>query len=200
MPKIQFVLTGVCLITGLVAPGLAYAQGEPAPAPAAPAWSPYLAGGLIGLLSVMTLAIAKQKLGASSGYADMAGLIGRVVHPRHIASLKYFSENKPRVGWSLVFVISATAGAFIAAYTGGEFTGTYLQNIWIERFGADSYALRTGFALAGGVLMAYGARLAGGCTSGHGISGTMQLALSSWLSLICFFAGGVLTAMIVYRW
>ena len=39
--------------------------------------------------------------------------------------------------------------------------------------------------------MAFGSRLAGGCTSGHGISGTMQLSVGSWIAVICFFAGGI---------
>jgi len=51
----------------------------------------------------------------------------------------------------------------------------------------------------GGIIMGFGARWAGGCTSGHGISGTLQLAVSSWLAAICFFAGGILTAMFIYK-
>ena len=47
--------------------------------------------------------------------------------------------------------------------------------------------------------MVYGARLAGGCTSGHGISGTLQLAVSSWIAVICFFVGGIVTALLLYR-
>ncbi len=54
-------------------------------------------------------------------------------------------------------------------------------------------------AFGGGVLMGLGARWAGGCTSGHGISGTMQLALSSWIAAACFFAGGIAGAMLIYR-
>ena len=42
--------------------------------------------------------------------------------------------------------------------------------------------------------MAFGARFAGGCTSGHGISGTMQLNVGSWIAVICFFIGGIAVA------
>jgi uncharacterized membrane protein YedE/YeeE len=48
------------------------------------------------------------------------------------------------------------------------------------------------------MLMAFGARMAGGCTSGHGISGTLQWAIGSWISAICFFIGGVITAMLMF--
>ena len=45
----------------------------------------------------------------------------------------------------------------------------------------------------------FGARWARGCTSGHGLSGTMQLAVSSWLAVACFFIGGTITAMFFFR-
>ena len=48
---------------------------------------------------------------------------------------------------------------------------------------------------AGGLLMGTGARLAGGCTSGHGISGTMQLNTGSWIAVICLFIGGIAVAI-----
>jgi uncharacterized membrane protein YedE/YeeE len=158
-----------------------------------------LVGGLIGLLAVTTLSFAKKKVGASSAYASLAGVIGRVVAPNHLRTLRYFRDNPPRIGWSLIFVIGAGIGAWIAAWSGGELTGTYLQPMWLRRFGADSYGLRTLVAFMGGVAMAYGARMAGGCTSGHGISGTLQLALSSWIAVLCFFVGGIVTAGLLYR-
>ncbi len=182
-------------------PAVVQAANEvPAPYPyPEPAWSPYLVGGLIGALVLFTLSLASKKVGASSAYSDGAGLIGRVVAPRHIASLPYYRESKPMIGWTLVFVIGAIVGSCVAAWTGGELNGAYLQDLWVARFGADSFVLRTVFALSGGALMAFGARMAGGCTSGHGISGTLQLAVSSWISVICFFVGGIAVALMLYR-
>ncbi|QDU35992.1 hypothetical protein Mal4_02750 [Maioricimonas rarisocia] len=181
--------------------GVAQAASElPTPYPyPEPAWSPYIAGGLIGLLVLTTLVLAGKKLGASSAYSDGSGMIGRLVAPRHIASIPYFQNNKPMIGWTFMLVIGTIIGSFIAASTGGELTGTYLQDMWVARFGPDSGGLRTLVALAGGALMAYGARMAGGCTSGHGISGTLQLAVGSWIAVICFFLGGIASAMLMYR-
>jgi hypothetical protein len=48
------------------------------------------------------------------------------------------------------------------------------------------------------MLMAFGARLAGGCTSGHGISGTLQLSVGSWIAVLAFFVGGVAVALSLY--
>lgn len=190
--------------TGLLLPAVGFAQGiHELPQSylyPVPAWSPYLAGGLIGLLAVAALVIASKPIGASSAYAGLAGLVGRVLAPRHIASLKYFRDNPPAINWSILFVLGTIAGAWLAASGGGEFTGTYLQDMWVTRFGPDSHVLRTIVAFIGGCLMAFGARVAGGCTSGHGISGALQLSVGSWISVICFFIGGIAVAMPLYRW
>lgn len=191
----QFAILKLSGVTGL------YAVAElPTPYPyPTPAWSPYVVGALIGLLVLATLYFFGQKIGASSAYADAAGMIGRAVAPRHVASLPYYQDSKPMVGWTMMVVVGAILGSFLAAWTGGEWDGSYLQEMWVTRFGLDSYALRTITALAGGMLMAFGARMAGGCTSGHGISGTLQLAVSSWLAMTCFFLGGIITALTLYR-
>ena len=97
-----------------------------------------------------------------------------------------------------MLVLAVVAGSFLAAWSGGELTGRFLPEMWQQRFGSESYLLRTVAAFAGGILMAFGARMAGGCTSGHGISGTLQLAIGSWVSAICFFVGGILAAMLLY--
>ena len=194
-------LLATALLLGL--PALAMGQEVsdlPSPYPyPEPAWSPYLVGALIGVLTMLTLSFSKKPVGASSAYSDLAGIVGRAVAPKHIASLKYYQEHKPAVSWTLVFVVGAIGGAFLAAWTGGEITGYYLQDLWVARFGPDSYLLRTLLAFFGGAIMAYGARMAGGCTSGHGISGTLQLAVGSWIAVICFFIGGIATAMLLYR-
>ncbi|MDF1813026.1 MAG: YeeE/YedE thiosulfate transporter family protein [Verrucomicrobiales bacterium] len=164
-----------------------------------PAWSPYLVGFLIGVLSWFTLLLSKDTLGASSSYATISGMLGKVFAKKHTLSLAYFQDNPPRISWGFMLFIGIFAGAFLAAATGNELTGRWLPPMWEARFGADSHLLRTGIAIAGGLLMAVGARLAGGCTSGHGISGTMQLSIGSWISAAGFFIGGIFVAMLLYR-
>ncbi|QDU80073.1 putative inner membrane protein [Polystyrenella longa] len=163
-----------------------------------PAWSPYLVGALIGGLSMLTFYFSNKPLGASTAYARIAGMLGRWIAPTFTNSLKYFQDNPPKVGWELMLVGGVIIGAFVAALTGNELTGQLLPAMWQERFGNDSGLLRIVVTCAGGILMAFGARMAGGCTSGHGISGTLQLAVGSWISAICFFIGGIVTAMLMY--
>lgn len=186
-----YLLITTSLVMGQTAPADAIAASEAA-------WPPWLAGGLIGVLAWFTFAVSNQPIGASTAYATSGGLIGRLLAPGHTQSLPYYQENPPKVNWELVFVGFTVVGAVLAAWTGGEFTGRWLPPLWTERFGAGSFWLRGIMGFAGGALMAFGARLAGGCTSGHGISGALQLNVASWLALICFFIGGVITAHLIY--
>ena len=163
-----------------------------------PAWSPYVVGAGIGVLSWLTFYFSDKPIGASSFYAQVSGFIGKLFAKRHTESLAYFKDKPPQVGWEFVFVISTIVGGAIAALTGGELVNEWLPPMWEARFG-DSLALRAAVAIGGGVLMAFGARLAGGCTSGHGISGTMQLNVASWISVICFFICGIAVAMTLFK-
>lgn len=162
-----------------------------------PAWSPYLVGAGIGVLLWLTFYFSDKPIGASSFYAHIAGFIGKRIAPLHTQSLAYFKDKPPRVGWAFVFVLGTILGGTIAALTGGEFTNEWLPPIWEARFG-DSIALRAAIGFSGGLLMAFGARLAGGCTSGHGISGSLQLNPGSWITVICLFIGGIAVAIPLY--
>lgn len=164
-----------------------------------PAWSPYLVGALIGVLSMATFYFSQKPLGASTAYARLAGMVGNLFARKHTESLKYYQEYKPRVDWEVMLLIGVVGGALLAAWLGGELTGEWLPGMWAARFGDDSLGLRLAFAFAGGGLMAFGARMAGGCTSGHGISGTLQLSVGSWIAVICFFVGGIAAAFLMFR-
>lgn len=172
------------------------ATGDPEQTGAA--WSPYLVGALIGVLSWFTFLISNKPIGASTAYARVAGMIGKAIAPRHTMSLKFFQDNKPKVDWEVMLVVGVVIGAFIAAWTGHELVARWVPPMWAERFGG-AVAPRMIVACLGGALMAFGARLAGGCTSGHGISGAMQLSVSSWIALAGFFFGGVITAMLLFN-
>lgn len=162
------------------------------------AWSPYLVGALIGVLSMATFYFSDKPLGVSTAYAHLAGLVGNLFSKGHTETLKYYQDKKPKIEWGVMLLFGVILGAFIAAYTGGEIAAQWVPAMWQEQFGPD-VALRSAVAFLGGAIMAYGARLAGGCTSGHGISGALQLSVSSWIALVCFFAAAVLTAMLLYR-
>jgi uncharacterized membrane protein YedE/YeeE len=99
--------------------------------------------------------------------------------------------------WELLFIAATVIGAMLAAWHGAELTHRWVPEMWADRFGPAIWP-RALAALAGGVFMAFGARMAGGCTSGHGISGAAQLNVASWIALICFFIGGAAVANLLY--
>lgn len=161
-------------------------------------WSPYIVGSLIGLLVCASLAISHKPIGASSAYATLAGIIGKLVAPKHTMSLDYYKKNPPKLNWEFIFVLSVIVGAFLSAILNDDFVLRWFPELWTKTFGEENNKYYGLLAFAGGILMAFGARLAGGCTSGHGISGTAQLSLASWIALICFFVGGVLAIRLIY--
>lgn len=166
--------------------------------PPSGAWSPYLVGALIGVLSMATFYFSNKPLSVSTAYARLAGMIGKLFSRTHISNLKFYQDTKPKIEWGVMLVLGMLLGAFVAAATAGEITAAWVPALWEQRFGPD-IALRLGVAFVGGAILAYGARLAGGCTSGHGISGALQLSVSSWLALPCFFVAAVATAHLLYR-
>ncbi len=169
----------------------------------APTWNPYVAGALVGVLAVLsvlvtTLTIDKPKyLGASTTFVRGAGLLEQVVVPERVAQNEYFQSKKVKVDWQMLFVFGIFAGALVSARLGGTVKRETVPPIWKERFG-DNQALRAVGAFIGGAILMFGARLAGGCPSGHGLSGNMQLSVSSLLALVFFMVGAIVTARILY--
>lgn len=198
LPTLRWVASAAATTLITQAPRAAAAI-ETTPIREAAAWSPYLVGALIGVLSMLTFYVSNKPIGVSTAYARIAGMLGKLVARRHTKSLEYFQETRPVIEWEVMLLVGVLLGAFVAAFSGNQWTGEWLPPLWQARFGADSIGLRLAAAFAGGALMALGARLAGGCTSGHGISGTLQLSLGSWIAVICFFLGGMAVAMPMFR-
>lgn len=163
-----------------------------------PTWSPYAAGVGIGVLSWLTFLFSNRPLGVSSAFANTAGMIEKAVRGSKVVEKPYYRENKPVIDWEWMLVLGLFIGAFTSAWLSGTIRWEWNPPMWEAVFGANIFA-RLAVAVVGGVCVGFGARWGGGCTSGHGISGTMQLVLSSWLAAICFFVGGAGIAMVMYR-
>jgi uncharacterized protein len=96
-----------------------------------------------------------------------------------------------------MLVVGVFLGAFASSQLSGDRDKVVVPKLWEQRFGPSTLR-RLVVAFLAGALMMFGARLAQGCTSGHGISGTMQLAVSSWLFIIVAFGVATLTTFLLF--
>ncbi len=162
-------------------------------------WSPYLVGALIGVLSWFAFATADKPLGITTAFEYTAAMTGKAVAPSVAETNSYYStpEKEPKIDWEWMLVIGVFIGAFASAKLSGDRTPQKVPALWAWRFG-DGAAKRFAWAFCGAALMMFGARLAQGCTSGHAISGALQLAVSSWIFAAVIFAAGVGTAFLIY--
>jgi uncharacterized membrane protein YedE/YeeE len=174
-------------------------------------WPWYVAGPLIALTMFILLFAGKQ-FGMSSNLRTMCSIGGA----GKAADFFRFDWKKER--WNLMVVVGAVIGGFLASH--------YMSNNTVEinpkvaqqlsqDYGIDSAGeaylppeifaseqLGDPFILAvlilGGFMVGFGARYAGGCTSGHGISGLSNLQLPSLIAVIGFFIGGLVMVNLLY--
>ena len=168
------------------------------------AWNPYVAGALVGLLAIASVLATTwwtsktQFLGASTTFVRACGLIEQTVAPEHVAENTYFTKEKVRVDWQFLFVVGIFVGALVSSLADRSFKLESVPPTWKARFG-DSIGKRALGALFGGALAMFGARLADGCPSGHGLSGVMQLSVSGLVAMAMFFGAGLFVAHFVYK-
>jgi uncharacterized protein len=169
-------------------------------------WPWYVAGPLIGLMVPLLLLIGNKSFGVSSSL-------------RHICAaclpgnIPFFQYDWKKEAWNLFFVSGILLGGLIAAsvlnnpapvqlnprlvrelqgYGVSDFSGLMPQDLfnWKSLFSPRGFAL----TVAGGFLVGFGTRYAGGCTSGHSIMGLSTLQWPSLVATICFMTGGFIMA------
>ncbi|MBX3387466.1 MAG: YeeE/YedE family protein [Phycisphaeraceae bacterium] len=171
-------------------------------------WSPYAVGIALGVLSWITFGFMSKALGTSTSMVKLAGAAECLVAPAHADANAYLAANigtaakrKAILDWQLALVAMLPIGAFVSARlarAGGEPRFVeHVPKVWAWRFG-PSRPLRYAAAFFGGIVLIIGARLADGCTSGHGISGGLQFAVSSWTFFGAMFVSGVVAAFALF--
>ena len=160
-------------------------------------WSPYAVGIGIGILSCLAFLLSDKPMGCSTAFSRTSGMIEMLFRGSKVKEKPYYKKFVPSIDWEWMLVVGVFIGSFLSARLSGQFHAEWVPLKWTSTFG-DTPFTRWIVALAGGAVMGFGARWAGGCTSGHGISGTLQLAVGSWLASICFFIGGIATAMTIF--
>lgn len=163
-------------------------------------WSPFLVGLLLGCLSLITLTFFHHTLGTTTTFVRFVAIVWNVINPEHLEVSSYYRNylhENSWVNWQFASIIGIFIGSYLASSLGPKKPDEYVPEIWKSRFGPSAIKRALG-AFFGGVLLLFGARLAGGCTSGHVISGGMQLSVSGWLFMVAFFATGLPTAFLLY--
>ncbi len=167
-------------------------------------WPWYVAGPLIGLMVPLLLLLDNRSFGVSSSFRHMCTAIAP-------GKASYFNYDwRKQGGWNLAFVLGILLGGFIAAtllkdpepIAISEATRADLAALGITDFsGLAPVEIFSWSKLAsvpslisivvGGVLIGFGTRWAGGCTSGHAITGLSNLQVPSLIAVLGFFAGGL---------
>jgi len=173
-------------------------------------WAWYVAGPIIAIIMFLLFYFG-ERFGVSSNLETFCSIGGAGKF------VDYFKIDWKQNSWNLVFVAGAIAGGFISAQwlspsdvvainpqtiqdladIGISNAGaTYLPD---EIFSVDTMLSVKGFAilLIAGVMVGFGARWAGGCTSGHAIVGLSNLELPSLISVVGFFLGGLVMTWII---
>jgi len=124
-------------------------------------WSPYFAGALSGVLSILSVWIAGKYFGASTTFVRSAGMIEKIIGPERVSKMSYFIKEVPHIDWQWMFVVGIFIGSLIASITSGTFLWKGVPDMWEKRFGPGKLKRGTA-AFVGGVIAMFGARLADG--------------------------------------
>jgi uncharacterized protein len=161
--------------------------------------NPWIAGVSIGLLCWFAFALVNQPLGVSTALSSASGKVASPILGRDVFLTDGYWIKLPfSFDYGVLFLVGIFLGGLVSALTSSTFKWERVPSVWREFYGG-SMTKRFVVAFLGGALVLFGARMAGGCTSGHGLSGGLQLALSSWVFLITMFIVGVLFAALLFR-
>ena len=164
------------------------------------AWSPYVAGVVIGLLQIPAFLIIDTALGASSSYVTVGAAIASWLDPS-LLKISYAANHVAATAknwWQVALVGGIGIGAFVSMKLSGARRHP-ISPIWSRALGSSSPSLRYAMAFVAGFIMLLGARIADGCTSGHGLSGMAQLSVGSTVAVAAMFVGGIATATLLLR-
>jgi len=142
-------------------------------------------------LVVFLAALTNRPIGASTSYPYVADLL------TGITENDYYEKIKAHGNWELIFLSGAFLSGLVLSLFRKVFKFTLVHNNW-KIYKGPSSIKRIIWAFFGGFILIFGARMAGGCTSGHVISGGMQLAVSSLVFGLFVFAGLLLTGRFFY--
>jgi uncharacterized membrane protein YedE/YeeE len=160
---------------------------------ALPRWAKL--GVLFGVVSAASI-LLWGPIGVSGTYPRFVGAVFRFFDPAYAAANPYLVKMGALFKPETFLVIGLVIGGFLAARTDKRAKAPAVELVHAME---TSTSARYRDAFLGGVLIVFGARLAGGCTSGHIISGITQLSLSGIIFGAAVFASGIFTAKLIRK-
>jgi len=163
-----------------------------------PYMNPYLGGFGIGLILFTIFLLVGKGLGASGSLTRLLIFGMGEVAPSFTSSIAYFqkylgAETHPLYHWLLFMFVGTLVGSLIAGLRGKR------TRMEIYKGPNTTNRRRIITAMAGGIIAAIGARLAGGCTSGLALTGASVLGLAAWVFFLSVFAAGLIVAFFMRR-
>ena len=160
-----------------------------------PFWSPLVAGVVLGVVLLFTFLLSGHGLGASGAVTHVVAGASLAIAPAATHANAYLgpmvSEGNPIGSWITWEVLGIVIGGTAAAFMAGRF------RVQLDGERSIGSPQRVTKALLGGALAGFGARVAGGCTSGLGLSGAAVLGVSAFVFLGLFFATGLIASRLV---
>jgi uncharacterized membrane protein YedE/YeeE len=158
-------------------------------------WPPLASGIALGLVLLLTFFLTNHGLGASGAAVHAVAGTGLSIAPEATRANSYLgpvvADGNPMGSWMTWEVLGIALGGAVAAFMAGRFR---VQLDGARSVGAGPRLLK---ALVGGTLAGFGARVAGGCTSGLGLSGSAALGVAAFVFLALFFATGLVVSRLV---
>jgi hypothetical protein len=151
----------------------------------------WLAGAGIAVVTLALLGLANQRLGISTGFENLCALVLKTPYLER-------DEIESSRAWRLPFLAGLVLGGAFSAWAGGGWTPFWSLGMFDARVGWGP-AGKLAWMFAGGLLIGFGTRMAGGCTSGHGIFGLANLERASLDSTVAFMTAGIVTTHVLYR-
>jgi hypothetical protein len=162
-----------------------------------PYWNPYLIGVGIGILIVLSFVITGRGLGAIGAFSSFVAAIMKGIAPEHAMNNPIYSEylgsGHPLKDWVVLEIAGVCLGGFISGLLSGRLRFEVIKGPHI------SSVNRLILAFAGGMLMAFAAKVTRGCTSGLALSGGSVLSLGAWLFMFSVFIGGYAIAFLIKK-
>lgn len=150
-----------------------------------------LAGAGIAAITLTLLFVTNRRLGISTGFEDACSLVLDAPYFRRAAVVS-------ARGWRLPFLGGLLLGGVVSAVLSGGWAPTWELGMFDTAIGWGPMG-KVAWMFVGGLFIGFGTRLAGGCTSGHGIFGLSNLELPSLVSTVSFMAAGLVTTNLIYR-